>query len=309
MDAWNEDFKEPTESERSARRVLSLAIAFINTNHPLSNIVIHREFYPEVSDRTFRKTFSRDRERLAIAGMVLRETKWDENNAWEVDEESSFVKENLLTEQDALALDVMLLPLASDPSYPYSRDLRLALNKIDNSFDGSSVASIPPEARQRNNNITRLEDCMVAGHTATIAYVRANGSEVTRTVAPYGFFFLNGSTYMVAAQTDDEEKPPHTYNLSRVTSVREQLRSSFEVPADFDVRDFILLPFQMGEKTYDATFRMPDESLRHEWISDEGMAAAWAIAEGAVPVEPASLLEEWKRRIEFAAKGFCDASS
>lgn len=309
MDAWDEDFREPTEDERSARRVLSVAIALINARRPLTMVEIHREFYPEMSDPTFRKTFQRDRERLVLAGLSLcHGPKVDGMDTWVVDAESSFVRDNPLDEQDALVLDLLLLPLASDPAFPYARDLRLALNKIDRSFDGSSLAVIPPEARRRNNNISRLEDCMSSRHLARIRYRRQDGSETDRVVAPLGFFFLNASTYMVAAQVDGfgELVDPHTYNLDRMISVREQTRRGFLPPPDFDVRDFILLPFQIGDKLYTATFVSEDGVTRIEGVCDEGMAASWAIAQGLRPVEPTSLVERWHAQLEAAAKGWDD---
>jgi proteasome accessory factor B len=113
MDAWNDDFEEPTEDERSARRVLAVAIAFTNARRALSMPEIHREFYPGLSDATFRRTFLRDRERLAMAGMFLESGPTvDGYSTWKVDEESSFVTENALSQEDALVLDLMLLPLA-----------------------------------------------------------------------------------------------------------------------------------------------------------------------------------------------------
>lgn len=304
MDAFDEAFREPNEAERSARRVLALAIALINARRPLSNNEIHREFYPEMTEPTFRKTFLRDRARLVTAGITLRPTgKIDDVTAWEVDAESSFVPESHLDELDALALDVLLLPLASDPSYPYARDLRLALTKIDRSFDGSSVAVIPPEARKRNNNITQLEDCMTSRHTARITYTRADGSATTRTVAPLGFFFLNDNSYMVAERTDlNHAEPPHTYNLERITKVQEIAKSSFELPADFDIRDFVMLPFQIGPVLYQATFRLSDGSAMQEGVSDEAMAVAWAIAEGATPLEPDSLVTGWQEALADVAE-------
>lgn len=294
MDAWDDDFREPTRDEMSARRILALAVALINARRPLSTVELHREFYPQTTDNTFRTMFLRDRERLAIAGLVLRQgPKVDDASTWVVDGESSFVKENLLSEQDALVLSALLLPLATDPSYPYSRDLRLALSKIDRSFDGTSMATIPPEARMRNANVSRLEDCMSASHLARISYRRADGSQVKRTVAPLGFFHLNGTTYMVASAEDGQEAP-HTYNLNRVHTVREQARSSFTRPPDFDIRDFILLPFQIGEALYQATFVDDEGTERSESVSDESMAASWAIAEGLTPIRPASLVRAWR---------------
>lgn len=307
MDAWDEEFKEPTEDERAARRVLAIAIAFTNARRALSMPELHREFYPDMSDATFRRAFLRDRERLAMAGMLLQSgPNVDGYASWRVDEEASFINENPLSQEDALVLDFMLLPLASDPSFPYSRDLRHALTKIDRSFDGSSRAAIPPEARKRNNNISRLEDCLTARHPACVSYTKADGSKTQRVLAPYGFFFLHGSTYMVAARLDDDapaEEPPHTYNLERVSSVKALARKTYERPLDFDVRDYIKLPFQMGPSRYLATFRMPNGHTFSAPVNDTGVAVSWAIAKGARPLEPTDLVHEWCDALRQMAEG------
>ena len=304
MEVWDDDFREPTEDEKSARRVLALAIGFINAHRPLTSTEIHREFYPvDMGEATFRKTFLRDRKRLASAGLILRNgKKVDDFQTWEVDAESSFVSENRLTTEDALMLDILLLPLASDSSYPYARDLRLALAKIDRSFDGTSEAVIPPDARRRNANISRLEDCMSAGHAAKIGYRRADGSTLQRIVEPYGFFFLHSNTYMVAAKTNVDD-PPHTYRLDRVTSVVEQPKIKYTRPGDFDVRDFILLPFQIGDRIYDATFATSDNTVIHEYVCDEDLAATWAITQGHRPLEPSSLVRAWRAKLQRITGG------
>ncbi|MBR3224191.1 MAG: WYL domain-containing protein [Atopobiaceae bacterium] len=304
MDAFDDDFREPTEDERSARRVLALAIGLINAQRPLSTDQIRREYYPtDMSDGAFRKTFQRDRGRLAMAGLSVRNAGvMDDAQTWEVDAEASFAKESELTSEDALTLDLLLLPLASDPSYPYARDLRFALAKIDRSFDGTSEAAIPPEARRRDRNLSHLEDCMTARHLAKIKYAKASGVIVERVVAPYGFFFFRGNTYMVAARIDKDE-PPHTYRLDRVISAREQARSTFERPVDFDVRDFILLPFQMGPSRYVATFENKRGERRQEWVSNQNIAAAWALSQGLTPLDPPELVGAWRAKIHGITGG------
>lgn len=307
MGTWDDEFREPTQDEQSARRILALAVAFINAHRPLNMTEIHREFYPNMTDATFRKTFLRDRERLAAAGLALcNGPKVDDVLTWRVDEESSFARENMLTQEDAIVLDCLLLPLASDPSFPYARDLRLALTKIDRSFDGTSQAAIPPEARRRNNNISRMEDCMSSGHAAKVTYKKSDGTVITRVLAPYGFFFLHESTYMVAARAGSdavEGEPPHTYNLDRVLSAREMPRIGFVRPADFDIRDFINLPFQMGPARYEATFELADGTRVVEEVNDEDVAVSWAIAKGATPRSPESLVSSWKLCLSNLAEG------
>lgn len=323
MDSWEDDFREPSEGERAARRVLSVAIAFVNADHPLSTTEIRRDLYPDLGDVAFRKSFARDRERLAEAGLVLRRAgKRGDELTWETDEESSFARENLLTQDDALTLDFLLLPLASDPNFPYSRDLRMALSKIDRSFDGSSTVAIPTEVRRRNKLLSLVEECLAGRWMVRITYERADGTTTTRVVAPYGLFVLNESNYMVGARYDDGELAnPHTYNLGRLKRASALKRLTYAIPDDFDVRDFVRLPFQIGPTLCVATFRIPPENV-HElrckavghgtWtqlgnnatfeaaVASIECAAAWAIAEGAVPVQPKELVDAWKERLRGA---------
>ena len=58
-----------------------------------------------------------------------------------VDERSSFVDSQTLSTRDAFILDMVCQPLLNDPSFPYAEDLRLALAKIDRSFQSSSTLS------------------------------------------------------------------------------------------------------------------------------------------------------------------------
>ena len=308
MDDWGE-FREPTEDERRSRRIMALAISLINANRPLTTTEIRRDLYPDFHDDNFKKTFQRDRARLSSTGLVIEKAKGHkrgEEALWHVDEEHSFVSESKLSQADALMLDFLLLPIASNPSFPYAQDLRLALTKIDRSFDGSSQISVSPDARQRSNVLARIEACLAQLHAARIRYHRADGSCMERTVAPYGMFSLRDSTYLVAARAgedasgDDEDKAPHTYNLSRVDAVREMPRIRYEVPADFDVRDFIKLPFQIGDIRYTAAFARADAkdesemgTTRREPVHDTSIAAAWAIAHSLKPLEPLELVNAW----------------
>lgn len=305
MDGLDESFREPTTDEIVARRILSLAISLTNARVGRTTGELRRDFYPDLTDAAFRKAFRRDRERLETAGIVLREAgRRDNQTCWEIDEEASFVIEDSLTPDDALALDFLLLPVASDPTFPFARDLRHALAKIDRGFDGTSTAELPPEARARNNFLTRIEDCLARRCACRITYERADGSSTTRVVAPYGLFNLNEDTYLVAARLDDEGEAmrPHTYNLARVHAMRELSRTTYEIPVDFCVDDFRRLPFQLGETRFVATFENPDtKETINEAVADAGGAAAWAISEGLVVVSPPSLRDIWRQRLEIAA--------
>ena len=317
MDTWNEDFVEPTEDDRTARRIVALAIALINARQPITTDRIRREFYQNLLDEAFRKAFRRDRVRLSASGIVVKRSDLPTGEtAWMIDEADSFVRDNPLSPEDALALDLLLLPLASDPSFPYANDLRLALAKIDRSFDASRPDPVPNEVRTRNRQVSQVEQCMAHRHAARITYTRADGSVTKRTIVPYGLFSLRSTTYLVASKLQgDSIEDPHIYNLDRMGHVRELGGASYPIPPDFDVHDYIRLPFQIGPTQYTASFKIPDNRIaevrtlvgdRGDWIqreydcimranvSDETIAASWSVAQGVIPLEPESLVRAWK---------------
>lgn len=320
MESWDDGFTEPTEDERSARRIVALAVALINARQPLTTQAIRAEFYAEYGYEAFRKAFLRDRQRLKATGIVVsRQDLPTGQIGWKVDEKSSYAEESAVTSEDALFLDCLLLPLASDPTFPYARDLRIALTKIDRSFSGSVATPLPHEARNRSRQLDQIEACMAHHHAANVTYTRADGTTTKRVIAPLGLFPLRDTTYVVASRLDEDgEGEPHVYNLERMSQVREIKSTFFAPPANFDIRDFIRLPFELGDVQYMATFFVPPERVkdvrehvnsRGTWsddegtlhmsvpVSDEDVAAAWALAEGIVPERPASLVLAWKKRI------------
>lgn len=317
MDTWDDSFREPTEDERSARRIAALAVTLINARHPVTTARVHEEFYSALSFEAFRKSYRRDRARLAAAGIVVvRANLPTGETAWRIDEDTSFVHDNDLTPEDVLVLDCLLLPIASDPSFPYANDLRLALAKIDRSFANAPAASIPPDVRARNRQLARIESCMTAHHAAKVSYERADGTATTRTIIPLGLFPLRGTTYLVASKlVNASMQEPHVYNMDRMKSVQELKGHTYPTPDDFDVRDYIKLPFQIGSIVYQAKFAVPQNrlsdvrehvALRGFWdgrevvigVADEDAAAAWALAEGVRPLAPASLVNAWSERLE-----------
>lgn len=328
MDLWDDEYKEPTADERSARRTLSVAIALINAASPLSTTELRRDLYPDLSDAAFRKAFQRDRVRLAASGVVVEPSgERGGEQTWRINESLSFVRENPLTPEDALVLDCMLLPLAIEPNYPFAQDLRLALTKIDRSFGDATSTFLSPSARRGSNALTKLEECMVRGHGVKVGYRRADGTTTERILLPYGLFVLRDRTYLVACEATGDGNPigdPHTYLVSRIGSIRELARTSYVIPPDFDVRDFVLPPYQIGPTRYTATFQVPRNRAadlrerlgdRGSWIpkgdhlvlstdvSSEFAAATWAISQGVRPLYPNSLVQAWHERLLCAIGG------
>ncbi len=319
MDTWD-DYTEPTENERSARRIVALAVTLINARQPLTTERVRSEFYADLGYEAFRKAFLRDRKRLAATGItVMREDLPTGQVGWIIDATSSYAEEGVISTEDALVLDCLLVPLASDPTFPYARDLHIALTKIDRSFSGSVASPFPREARTRNRQLERIEACLSHSHAIRIQYERADGSSTTRVVAPLGLFPLRDTTYLVASRiVDDNLEDPHVYNLDRMISVSEIRGTSFAPPEDFDIRDYVQLPFELGDSLYEATFHVPQKRMadirehvgtRGAWssiesdiyisvpVADEDIAAAWALAEGVTPTQPSTLVSAWRKTI------------
>jgi predicted DNA-binding transcriptional regulator YafY len=321
---------QPSNTDLEAQRILALAIALTNAPHPLPTSYFYENFYAQREPEAQKKAFQRDRERLSQCGFILVRTELPgEQNLWSVDQ-SSFATDHELSVADALALDVACLPLAADPSFPYAHDLRMALSKIDRSFSEVTAAKFPAEARVRLRTQDIVERCLSNHHAARINYTKASGEQVDRTVAVLGLFSLRNTPYMVAAQFENNGglSEPHNYNMSRIASVKEVSSLSYNIPAGFDVHDYLLLPFQIGTEHYNAQIRVPAARVQEFmaiygdkgrtipdttdvspskktgsvlWdvdVRDTRGAAAWCIAEGVVPVFPEDLRCAWKTILE-----------
>lgn len=309
-----------TESDLQARRLLDIAMTLESSNEPVSSRRLKELHYPAVTEESFRRMFNRDRQRLALCGVIVRRTNRPPDQAlWEIDDASSFLSDEQLTPRESVVLDVACAQLASDPSFPLYADLRIALAKIDRSFDSRSPIDLSGSASPRDARLDALMNAYLARHAVQVSYRRADMIVVERQIEIFGFFSVSDHTYAVAKAPSDNEEPTeeqiHSYRIDRFLKVRECPRSSYTIPSSFDIHDYMLLPFQIGPKLYDATFYVaPDvlsrvihdlQNTAHVFsqrnstvlcfaVSDEDKAAAWSIAEGIIPIQPRSLVLAWR---------------
>lgn len=325
----DEGFIELSSDDTQARRVLSLAVEFMNARGPVPASTIER-YYPDLSPESRNRAFHRDRESLALCGIIVeRVAKPDGAMAWQVDESRSFVEGSTLSERDAFLLDVACLPLVNDPEFTFRDELRIALAKIDHAFAADPVVSLSASTTRDDRDLATLRSCMTRGCAARIAYTRADGEESTRVVAPFGFFGLRGRLYMVAPRIDQdgtlEPDSMRVYLIDRVRGAKALDKVRFEVPDDFDVADWRKLPFQIGPTVCTCEFLVPEGALDElrraalgRGVLDEGPrgttwfvetssvedAAAWAIAHGIRPVAPEELVIAWRSALgEVACRG------
>lgn len=313
-----------TEDERRAERAATLATYLMGARYPVGTAAIYERFYSELSDANRRKTFSRDRELLASAGVLVRDAGWrDGEKAWEIDADASYASAAELSPLEAIALDIACQPLLEDHGFTHGEALRHALAKIDRTFgDPDQAVRASPAERSRASQI--VLGCIDRGRIANVTYRDAKGIVSKRDFAPYGTFPCRGRGYVVGdfIEEDDDGATTRrrTLRLDRIESARETSRATV-VPEGFDIADYLLLPFQIGPTTCTARFFVPESRLEAlsasclrsgtvangkkgaEWtvdVSDVDDAASWAVAQAIRPLEPAELVESWKKCLKEA---------
>ena len=315
----DDGYVELNADELKAERILGIAMGFMNIDHPITSKQVSEAFYPDDEGDAFKRKFLRDRDQLASCGIVIRQAGEREGDAlWQLDAASSYPSAERLPVRQAAVIELACRPLLSDPTFPYTEALATALAKVVGSFDGVRPGR-PAELMRQGPIMRTLRRCLAQRRLVRVSYLDAKGSKSERELAAYGFFGLRGRMYLVAADAANMGMPPKTFRCDRVRKATEVRGSSYEIPDDFDVDDFMLLPFQIGPAVCAATFVVPDgriHDLRHdslgkgtlerrgdEWrwrvgVSDIDGAAAWAISEGIRPKAPQELVLAWREALE-----------
>ena len=311
-----------TKDDERARRICSLALEFMNAKAPLASSEVARAFYPGLAPDSFRRAFARDRAALAACGViVVDKPAAGSESSWSVDERRSFAQGAELEPLEAAALDVACQPLLESSSFPLAEDLRLALAKLTRAFAEASVVSAKTQPESRA--FQTLRSCLMGSRAAHVTYTNAQGVTAERTIAPYGFFELRGTRYLVAGRIDDHggvvEGGERTYRVDRFVSASPAPDVTVDVPRDFSIEDWRRLPFQLGPTQETARFEVPAEreaDLRRAagphgsyqtngektvWsvpASSLDDAASWAVAMGIRPLSPQPLVDAWKGVLE-----------
>lgn len=305
----------------TAQRLAGLVLGFSNSRTPLSSTMLHEAYYPRIRSRSFQRAFERDRQKLEALGFIVREVGKgaDGVSLWQVDRSQSLMEGASLSERDALVVDVVCRSLATDGEFPYASALADALRKIDRYFAEDAVAY--PATDVHNETAQTLVLCLSRRQVARVVYTDAGGATTTRDLELLGSFTLRDHAYFVARTQRQPNHGPHTYRLDRFSQARGiGSPAAYEIPPDFDARDWCLLPFQLGPHTAEATFCLPetpDPSLAARlsprgtflsdgrWqtdVSDIMCAARWAIATGLVPASPQELVTAYAHVLEEASR-------
>ncbi len=314
-----------TADERRAGRATTLAVFFANASAPVPTSAIEERFYAELSEENRRKTFTRDRALLAEAGFHIREAgsrpvgRRGSEKLWVADEEANFSTGAELEPLEAIALDAACQPLLEEPGFMLAGALRRALAKIDRTF-GDPEQAVQTNAPQVDATAMVMQACIEDELVADVAYCDASGKRSERRFAPLGTFTLRGHGYVVGDMVGEDEGTAvrRTLRLDRIENAV-GTRQKYAAPADFNINDYRVLPFQIGDAQLEAVFLVPEDreadlrraslgkgELRREdgrltWRVDAASAedaAAWAVAQGIRPLAPAELVDAWNRCLE-----------
>lgn len=329
-DAFDSKEYSFNRDDERAQRVAGLALMLMNASSPVSTQAIRDALYPDRADVAFDRAFLRDRNSLTELGVGIEQVEpgIGRDGGWQIDPMAT-VESSGLTDDEALVVDLMCQPLCSDPTFPFGQDLMLALAKVNNSFEdvlpstsGVRLAELPVPAIGLRSSFLRRVAC-------DVDYRDASGNVSARRVAVLGTFGLRAHLYFVTASMDGDGLDRGHVRLlraDRVIASRPVPRTSYEIPGDFCVDDYVRLPFQMGASAYRGRFRVPatlakevrddvasagelvgdgDDIVLETDVADEHAAAVWAVSEGIIPLEPKSLVHAFRSVLKGVTSSEC----
>lgn len=255
-------------------RLVNLMLYLADARAPKSAEQIRSEVagYPaEQDEAAFLRMFERDKKDLRDAGFVIETV--DELGRYVLDRDATFASTVELSSAESAAIRAAGAALLADPSFPRREDLRLALAKIASDTQGLdevAVAHLADEEPGRQGAlVSRLTDAASRGKRVSFGYTNSYGATAPHELEPYGLFLHDGRWYVVGRDTARDEV--RTYAGARVGDLevdpaRPQTRD-FERPAEFDVRSYVVLPFQYGpaDREFAATLRFEPSAA---WRAD-----------------------------------------
>jgi proteasome accessory factor B len=237
--------------------------------------------YPPGQDESaFLRMFERDKECLRAAGLVIEAESAGGTETYRLDDTATYAAELELTAEESMLVRAAGAAMLGDPSFPLGDDLRLALSKLSVVVEHAPVPVAGPapvraltadESPESQGRIAAefLRACETRKR-ATFRYTDLAQQPSRRDVEPYGLFARDGRWYMVGRDTRADAM--RTFAVTRVADLAVNAgrpkSPDFERPVGFDVRAYMLLPFQFGAPVVQATVRFTGSAaLRAEALT------------------------------------------
>lgn len=225
--------------------------------------------YPPAAQQdetAFARMLERDKKDLRAAGLVIES---DAEGNYRLDAAATFATGVTLAPEEAAAVRAVGVALLADPSFPFAEELRFALAKIATALETPDAPvralTADEEPRRQGSAVAALSDAVATSKLASFEYTNSLGGTKPHDVEPFGLFARDGRWYLVGRDTLLDET--RTYTVGRihdlsVNAIKPET-PDFVRPAEFDVANFIGLPFQYGREQLDATLAFePGEAWR-----------------------------------------------
>ena len=240
----------------------------------------------------------------------------------------AFEPDELAVIADAAAMvlqvgDSLLADDARSARRKLAFDLPLGATDAGESVASASGALVMPAAQADSRTLATLGDALFARKRATFNYHGMGATAgSTRTVEPYGLFFISGHWYLAARDIDKDAI--RNFRVSRMSDVAFQDRKKdtpdYAIPDDFSLRAHAqsrnawelgdmdsleaVVEFrgESGAATAARALGRPDSSgptVRRFDVRRSDSFARWLLsfAGDAVPIAPASLVAEYRQLI------------
>lgn len=309
----------------SEQRVLNLFFVLNASAEPLTTeqIITDSDLgYGGGNLESDKKKFQRDRKTLAEHGVIVREVRAEgakktDESAWTIDRERTFAAGGLITADDADLLASAIDQALSAADSPLAAPLESIRDKILRISKGAA----PAPAAVHTPETDAVWNAFATRRPLKFTYTNAQGERRERTANIYGVFERGGQSYFCGL--DDATGTIRTFRCDRIVRAKRG-SGTYEVPADFRLRDRVFLPFDFSdEEPIGASFTLPASCSAEQvagitlgrglcelssdawtWnvdVRDIPAAASFCLehaAEGLRPVAPAELVDTWRHDIE-----------
>jgi proteasome accessory factor B len=317
----------------SAERLVNLALFIASSPSPVTAAQVRAQVagYPsDQAEPAFLRMFERDKEDLREAGFALWVDRDGDVESYRLDAAATFAPPLELDREEAVLLHAAIDSVLADGPFPYADDLRIARGKIVAAGGPVSREPLPvcafaaderPHAQARD--VTLLDRAIGIRKLVRFSYPGPGGT-ASREVEPYAVYLRAGRWYLVGR--DRGADGMRVFAVTRVSGLEVETSrpksADFEPPAGFDVRDWMLLPFQFGPAR--VRFTGPNAGragaltaglgdLESEpcgcvvWtvdVADPEALASWAIANGPgiVVLGPGEARDAWSQGLSKAVE-------
>jgi proteasome accessory factor B len=293
-----------------AERIVNLALYLASARHPVSAREVSAAvagYSTAQNDAAFGRMFERDKDELRRAGFVIELDRSDETDRYRFDADATFSDTVELDPVEAVELRAAAAAMLADSSYPYPEDLRIALAKLTAAADSRlgtspsvrSALLADEDSGAQGAAVAELTGAISGRKRAAFSYTGSEGRASERSVEPWGLFARDGRWYLVAR--DPSADGVRVFAVARMAGLsvdRSRPKTpDFDRPADFDVRRWMLMPFQYGPQAGEATLRLSGSAAHRaaSLVAGQGSlsGAAGGPYEWRVPFADQALLARW----------------